>query len=325
MKDYLRSENLSLHVVWHGWHYCPIIPMNHKTNTSPKPFQSGHAGPKRPFPIPPQTTAKKCSKSLKFLVHLTLPSQANIELLSEFFEFKHLALLRVQSLHLLLTLRSRLTKNLNEIIPLYASLAQTYLRLGYTGKAGTLFAHGLKHMKDSQPSQSTLLSWHLSYAEYFARISNTPKANHHMSQAGAIYSTSYSRDKKWIEPAERAERVLAVGQAGFVLSLIAFEESELEKAIGHIDYAIRVLKTGIMSAERAGRVAKMGTREYDPFSSDPRPAVEEVESKGIQFGSKLWGFKSVRFGFWFRLMVGFLYRVVTTWNVIDVSRVSEER
>jgi len=205
-----------------------------------------------------------------------------------------LSLLRVQSLHLLLTLKSHLTKNLNEIIPIYASLAETYLRLGYTGKAGTLFAQASKHMKDSQPSPSTLLRWHLTYAEYYARISNLTKANFHISQAGILYTSTFSSDRKWIEPAERAERVLAVGKAGFVLSLIAFEESELEKAIGYVDYAIRVLKTGIAAAERAGKVVTMATRDYDPFSSDPRPPVEEVRPKGIQFGCKLWSFKSVR-------------------------------
>ena len=85
-----------------------------------------------------------------------------------------------------------------------------------------------------------------------------------------------------------------MGKAGFVLSLIAFEESELEKAIGFVDYAIRVLKTGIAAAERAGRIVKMATTDYDPFSSDPRPPVEEVVPRGIQFGCKLWSFKSVR-------------------------------
>ena len=109
-----------------------------------------------------------------------------------------------------------------------------------------------------------------------------------------LYTSTFSSDRKWIEPAERAERVLAVGKAGFVLSLIAFEESELEKAIGYVDYAIRVLKTGIAAAERAGKVVTMATRDYDPFSSDPRPPVEEVRPKGIQFGCKLWSFKSVR-------------------------------
>src|SRR5271170_1308491 len=153
----------------------------------------------------------------------TLPtlskSQLTPALLSDFFEVKYLSLLRVQSLHLLLTLQSHLTKNLNEIIPLYASLAQTYLRLGYTGKAGTLFAQATKHMANSTPSPSTLLLWHITYAEYFARIANLAKANFHMSQAGALYSSTFSHDRKWIEPAERAERVLVVGKAGFVLSL----------------------------------------------------------------------------------------------------------
>ena len=149
-------------------------------------------------------------------------------------------------------------------------------------------------MKDSEPSPSTLLLWHITYAEYYARISNLAKANFHISQAGNLYTSTFSRDNQRIEPAERTERVLAVGKAGFVLSLIAFEERDLEKAIGYVDYAIRVLKTGIAAANRAGRVVKMVTRDCDPFSSDSRSPVEEVESNGIQFGSKLWTFKSVR-------------------------------
>jgi separase len=176
---------------------------------------------------------------------------------------------------------------------LYASLALQYLRLGYTGKAGALFAQGLKQMKDFEPSTSTQIFWHLNYSEYFSRMGVISKAKYHVSQAGEIYTRSFNNSKKLIDPSEKAERILAVGQAGFVLSLIAFEENELEKAIGHIDYAIRVLKTGIAAVERAGTLVKTSSRDYDPFSSDAKPVVEQVENRGIQFGSKLWSFKSV--------------------------------
>lgn len=149
-------------------------------------------------------------------------------------------------------------------------------------------------MKDSSPSTSTQILWHLNYSEYFSRIGVISKAKQHISQAGDVYARSFTSPKKWVDPSERAERVLAVGKAGFVLSLIAFEENELEKAIGHIDYSIRVLKTGITAVERAGRVVKVGSSDFDPFSSDAKPSMEQIENKGIQFGSKLWSFKSVR-------------------------------
>jgi separase len=212
--------------------------------------------------------------------------------MTDFFEVKSLSLLRLQSLHLLVKLQLHLSASLDVIITLYASLALQYVRLGYTGKAGTLFAQGLKQMKDSEPSTATQLAWHLHYAEYFARISNIAKAKDHISQAGELYARQFSSPKKRISSAERAERVLAVGRAGFVLSLIAFEENELEKAVGHIDYAIRVLKTGITAVERSAK-AKVATPDYDPFSSERPPAVEKTENTGIQFSSKLWGFKSV--------------------------------
>ena len=180
------------------------------------------------------------------------------------------------------------------MISLYASLALQYLNLGYTGKAGTLFAQGLKQMKDSEPSTSIQILWHLNYAEYFARIGHISKAKLHISQAGDVYARNFSNSKIRITPTEKAERILATGRAGFVFSLIAFEENELEKAIGYIDYAIRVLKTGITAVEKAGRVVKVRSRDYDPFSSDPKPPVEQTENEGIQFGPKLWSFKSVR-------------------------------
>ena len=149
-------------------------------------------------------------------------------------------------------------------------------------------------MKDSEPSTSIQILWHLNYAEYFARIGTISKAKFHMSHAGEVYERNFSSSKTRIAPKEKAERVLAVGRAGFVFSLIAFEENELEKSIGYIDYAIRVLKTGITAIERSERVVKVKSRDYDPFSSDAKPSVEQVESKGVQFGSKLWSFKSVR-------------------------------
>jgi hypothetical protein len=176
-------------------------------------------------------------------------------------------------------------------------------------------------MKNSEPSTSTQILWHISYSEYFSRIGGIQKAKLHICQAGEIYARSFSNSKKWIDASERAERVLAVGRAGFVLSLIAFEENELEKAIGHVDYAIRVLKTGIAAVERAERVVKVGSRDYDPFSSDAKPPVEQLEIKGIQFGSKLWSFKSVRVST-IRLIAGVLHSIITAGNSIDISRIS---
>lgn len=149
-------------------------------------------------------------------------------------------------------------------------------------------------MKDFEPSTSIQILWHLNYAEYFARIGILSKAKLHISQAGDVYARNFSNSNKRITPTEKAERVLVVGRAGFIFSLIASEENELEKAIGYIDYAIRVLKTGITAVEKAGKVVKVKSRDYDPFSSDPKPSAAPVENKGIQFGSKLWRFKSVR-------------------------------
>jgi separase len=212
--------------------------------------------------------------------------------MTDFFEVKSLSLLRLQSLHLLLKLQLYLSAGLDVIIPIYASLALQYVRLGYTGKAGTVFAQGLKQMKDSKPSTTTQLAWHLHYAEYYARISNIVKAKEHMCEAGEFYAREFSSPKKRISSAERAERVLTVGRAGFVLSLVAFEENQLEKAIGYVDYTIRVLKTGITAVERSAK-AKAVSQDYDPFSSERPPPTEKTEKSGIQFGSKLWGFKSV--------------------------------
>ena len=78
-----------------------------------------------------------------------------------------------------------------------------------------------------------------------------------------------------------------------MLSLIAFEESDLERAIGYLDYAIKVLKTGINAAERSGKTGKNTTTVSDPFASAAKPAVEKTEQRGIQFGAKVWPFKSV--------------------------------
>jgi tetratricopeptide (TPR) repeat protein len=238
-----------------------------------------------------------------------------VELLNDFFEAKSLSLLRIQSLHLLLRIQSHLTNNLDIIIPLYASLAVQYLRLGYTGKAGTLFAQGLKQMQNSSASASTQMQWHIHYSEYYARIGVIAKAKTHISQAGEIYTQAFSSPKKRIDPKERAQRVLAVGRAGYVLSVIAFEENELEKAIGYVDYSIRVLKAGIASVERSTRPAKSSSPDFDPFSSEKKPAIEEpkAENKNVQFEVKLWAYKSV-YPFILKLNTGILHSFTTTWD-----------
>jgi hypothetical protein len=163
------------------------------------------------------------------------------------------------------------------------------------------------------------LQWHLHYAEYYARIGVIAKAKSHISQAGEIYTQEFSSPKKRLDPKERAQRVLAVGRAGYVLSLTAFEDNELEKAIGYVDYSIRVLKAGIASVERSTRTAKTNSPDYDPFSSEKRSVIEKpkVENKGIQIGSKLWAYKSV-FPPTIRLSIGILYIFTTTWDPSDV-------
>jgi separase len=214
-------------------------------------------------------------------------------LVNDYFEYKSLSLLRVQALHLHLRLQLYLASSLDDIIASHSSLALQYLHLGYTGKAGTIFAQALEHMKDAEPSTSVQLFWHLSYAEYYARISSPEKAKHYLSQAGEVYVRIAGPPKKRTNATEKVERILAVSRAGVVLSLIAFEEDHLEEAIGHIDYAVRVLKTGITAVEKATRPSKTTTLDYDPFSSEARLQVEKPPTSSTQFGSKLWPFKSV--------------------------------
>ena len=148
-------------------------------------------------------------------------------------------------------------------------------------------------MRDAEPSTTVQIIWHIHYAEYFAQIGVVAKAKLHVSQAGEIYTRSFKSPKGRINATERAQRILAVAKAGFVLSLISFEETELERAIAHIDYAIRVLKTGITTIERTGGTTKSNSCGYDPFSSDPRPPAEKTETASVGIGSKIWTFKSV--------------------------------
>lgn len=55
------------------------------------------------------------------------------------------------------------------------ALALQFLRLGYTGKAGTFLAKAEALFKHQTPSVETNLRWHIAYAEYLARIGNTSK------------------------------------------------------------------------------------------------------------------------------------------------------
>ena len=173
-------------------------------------------------------------------------------------------------------------------------------------------------MKDSQVSLSSQLLWHLNYAEYFTRIGALAKAKAQLSQAGEIYRRNFSTPTKRTTRTERAEKVLAVARAGSVFSLIAFEESELDKAIAYIDYTIRVLKTGITAAEKTVKTAR-SSQDCDPFSSDPRPRVETAEKKGVKFGPKLWTFKSV-LPFMDCLRIGIFCSINTTRNDVNIPR-----
>lgn len=90
-----------------------------------------------------------------------------LELLAEYLEMQNLDLLRVSTLHLLVTVHEAATSiHCPVLVSKLSALATQYSRLGYCGRAGLVLHKAQRHLESSDIAANTALKWHLSHAEY---------------------------------------------------------------------------------------------------------------------------------------------------------------
>ncbi|KAF2275921.1 uncharacterized protein EI97DRAFT_399489 [Westerdykella ornata] len=122
--------------------------------------------------------------------------------------------------------RSRLVKNTSH-------LALQLLRLGYTGKAGLLFAKTEKMASDVMTSTEARLQWHLGYAEYLLQLGNPVKCETSLTAAETIARQdsgfmSLADPSTTLSGRTRFNRILA--DACYVHSLLAFHTGHHQDA-----------------------------------------------------------------------------------------------
>ncbi|KAF2132365.1 hypothetical protein P153DRAFT_335207 [Dothidotthia symphoricarpi CBS 119687] len=178
-------------------------------------------------------------------------------------------------LHLLVKIfELRKGSDVSELLSTTCSLALQYLRLGYTGKAGHAFVKAEALLGHKSISTEASLAWHLSYAEYLARIGNITKCTNILSTAQSIAQADstfmdLAKPSTTLSGRLRFNRILA--DACYVYSLLATTVGSHKDAARHARQCVTVnrriwsaLESRVDSRKTANGPSKT---PFDPLSS----------------------------------------------------------
>lgn len=95
---------------------------------------------------------------------------------ADFLNAKGEEYLALPVLHLLVKIQElQESPDTSELVTMLCDLALQYLRLGYSGKTGMSLARAESLLVHGSVSMEARLRWHITYAEYLARIGNSVK------------------------------------------------------------------------------------------------------------------------------------------------------
>lgn len=184
------------------------------------------------------------------------------------------------ALHLLVTvLELEKSDDASRLVTARCSLAHQLLQLGYTGKAGLVYAKAETLLSTQTISTDAKLRWHIGYAEYLLRIKNITKCESILSAAEVIakadaHFMSLAQPSTTLSGRVRFNRIIA--DACFVSSLLAINHGNHKDAARHAKQCV-VLNRRVWSALEAKcnakKIAQTETEEgpsngnFDPLSS----------------------------------------------------------
>ncbi|KAK6351581.1 hypothetical protein TWF718_004738 [Orbilia javanica] len=181
-----------------------------------------------------------CSANGDFMVE-------KLRLLVDFLDMKGYAMARKQALELLLKLYKMLDYSVDVIVGCTISLGVQYLRLGFSGKSGSILSDADLWIKKENVSTTTKLEWNLAYTEYLISTGegNLSKgtdflgaAQEMVEQDPAVFAAAASGAKMQ----KRVELNRLVSRACYVSSLLALDKGSINTSIALARRSLKLIQ-----------------------------------------------------------------------------------
>ncbi|GBC35024.1 uncharacterized protein OCT59_023160 [Rhizophagus irregularis] len=187
-------------------------------------------------------------------------------LLVDFFGVMNEPRNKIKTLNLMLSLNNGVkdaTDRYSDSVNLYTQIGQTYLNLGYTGRAGIAFEKAKDILDSNICTSEVKLSWMLGYSHYLCAIGNVDKSISFFDQSTLVANI---RQNSVVATARRRknDRMLFV-DAAFTRSRILIHLGRLEEAISNVTQAIHLLNRMMRNVNFHGRHQDQTDTEVNPF------------------------------------------------------------
>ncbi|KAG5437075.1 hypothetical protein PCANB_001196 [Pneumocystis canis] len=196
----------------------------------------------------------KMQKTLEMCVDNPLNLFCHLEMLSDFFLVKGFPLnrLTVLKLRLRLCLLSPELKGPGELTRIYTMLGLQYLSLGYTGKAGMIFAAAQNHNQKMNPDVKSLVEFEIAYIEYLSTVGCVSSSwNSFIKVAKLVNGNFQTWDTGvYMSLDQRIEWYSLVARGSFVYALIMLEKGAIFDALHYVENSYRLYKRIIKNATK---------------------------------------------------------------------------
>ncbi|CAG8517252.1 7668_t:CDS:10 [Paraglomus occultum] len=211
------------------------------------------------------------------------------EMLADFLESVQQPVNLILTLKLLLRfnngVRENVDESLSDSVGIFNQLGQTYLQLGYTGKAGLSWSQAKMIMESAYCQTDNRLLWMLGYCRYMSSIGHVDKSRNVFNEARQLaIARLESKDKTNMDKVAKRMRYeqLLLADAAWTRSCILLGRGLLNEAIIDGKRTLRILNRLLSNIDRTGRIRCKDPVESNPFlvssDSDGKNRVEEEES-----------------------------------------------
>ncbi|QSL64527.1 hypothetical protein MERGE_001828 [Pneumocystis wakefieldiae] len=194
----------------------------------------------------------KTQKTLGMCIDNQLNLLCHFEMLTDFFLVKGLPLnrLAVLKLRLRLCLLCPELRGPGELTRIYAMLGLQYLYLGYTGKAGMIFATAQNYNQKMSLDIKNLVEFEIAYIEYLSTVGCASSSWNSFLKVAKIVNGNFQiwNTGMQLSSDQRIEWYSLVASGSFVYALIMLEKGAIFDAFHYVENSYRLYKRIIKNA-----------------------------------------------------------------------------
>ncbi|KAK6355302.1 hypothetical protein TWF696_004412 [Orbilia brochopaga] len=178
-----------------------------------------------------------------------------LRLLADFLDMKGYSMARKQALEILVKLYKMLDYSVDDIVKCKTLLGVQYLRLGFSGKAGSILSEADSLIKKEGVSTATKLEWNLAYTEYLISTGegNLAKGASCLATAEQIVGndlTVLAAAASGAKIHKRVELNRLVSRACYVSSLLALDKGSINNSIALAKRSLKLMQRAWAGLEK---------------------------------------------------------------------------